>query len=198
MLSSSLRLHCFSFKRAWMDVNCLCYILTEYQGFPHQIVIVLTVSEPLQVLTMDQRSPGSYKTSSPGSSAASSLPLAQKWLIFCTAVMPPSSHHSLLRSQTVMVRSAGSLVYNWSSCWFYPYPHLSLPLSPPCLHLFLFFFLSCLGILVPQLRIKPRPSVVKAQNPNHWTTRKFPFWHLSHWNHSFLDFFPKEWCYNVW
>ena len=32
-----------------------------------QIVIVLTVSEPLQVLTMDQRSPGSYKTSSPSS-----------------------------------------------------------------------------------------------------------------------------------
>lgn len=50
-----------------MDVNCLCYILTELlvSGlfFPPKIVIVLTVSEPLQVLTMDQRSPGSYKTS---------------------------------------------------------------------------------------------------------------------------------------
>ena len=39
-----------------------CY---SYQGFFFfffpQIVIVLTVSEPLQVLTMDQRFPGSYK-----------------------------------------------------------------------------------------------------------------------------------------
>ena len=50
-----------------MDVNCLCYILTMllisglfFFFFP-QIVIVLTVSEPLQVLTMDQRFPGSYK-----------------------------------------------------------------------------------------------------------------------------------------
>ena len=35
------------------------------------------------------------------------------------------------------------------------------------------FFPAC-GILVPQSGIKPRPSAVKAQSPNHWTTRKLP------------------------
>ena len=31
------------------------------------------------------------------------------------------------------------------------------------------------GILVPQLGIiKPESSAVKAQSPNHWTTREFP------------------------
>ena len=28
------------------------------------------------------------------------------------------------------------------------------------------------GIFVPQTRIKPRPSAVKAQSPNHWTARE--------------------------
>ena len=41
------------------------------------------------------------------------------------------------------------------------------------------FFLSCphytvCGILVPQPGIEPKPSVVKAQNSNHWTTRELP------------------------
>ena len=30
------------------------------------------------------------------------------------------------------------------------------------------------GILIPQPGIKPMPSTVKAQSPNHWTARKFP------------------------
>ena len=30
------------------------------------------------------------------------------------------------------------------------------------------------GILVPRPEIKPSPSAVKAQSPNHWTSRKFP------------------------
>ena len=30
------------------------------------------------------------------------------------------------------------------------------------------------GILVPLPGIEPRPSAVKAQSPNHWTTREFP------------------------
>ena len=29
------------------------------------------------------------------------------------------------------------------------------------------------GILFPQLGTEPRPSAVKAQSPNHWTTREF-------------------------
>ena len=40
-----------------------------------------------------------------------------------------------------------------------------------------FFFKPChiaFGILVPQPGIKPKPSAVKVQNPNHWTTREFP------------------------
>ena len=41
---------------------------------------------------------------------------------------------------------------------------------------FLFFWLCCLacGILVPGPGIEPAPSAVKAQSPNHWTTREFP------------------------
>ena len=30
------------------------------------------------------------------------------------------------------------------------------------------------GILVPQPGIKPVPSAMEAQSPNHWTTRDFP------------------------
>ena len=30
------------------------------------------------------------------------------------------------------------------------------------------------GVLVPQPRIKPVPSAVEAQSPNHWTTRRAP------------------------
>ena len=41
----------------------------------------------------------------------------------------------------------------------------------------IFFFpprhVAC-GILVPRPGIEPGPSAVKAQNPNHWTTREFP------------------------
>ena len=29
-------------------------------------------------------------------------------------------------------------------------------------------------ILVPQTRIEPRPTAVKAPSPNHWTAREFP------------------------
>ena len=39
------------------------------------------------------------------------------------------------------------------------------------------FFKPChiaFGILVPQPGIKPEPSAVKVQNPNHWTAREFP------------------------
>ena len=42
---------------------------------------------------------------------------------------------------------------------------------------FLFFFWLCLlafRVLVPQPDIEPGPSVMKAQNPNHWTPREFP------------------------
>ena len=42
---------------------------------------------------------------------------------------------------------------------------------------FFFFFLwphyTVCGILVPGLGIEPRASVLKAQSPNHWTTREF-------------------------
>ena len=44
---------------------------------------------------------------------------------------------------------------------------------------FLFIYLfwphnAACGISVPQPGIEPLPSAVKAQNPNHWTTREFP------------------------
>ena len=42
---------------------------------------------------------------------------------------------------------------------------------------FFFFFgrtHEACGILVPQPGIERRPSAVKAQGPNHWTTREFP------------------------
>ena len=31
------------------------------------------------------------------------------------------------------------------------------------------------GILVPQPGIKPRPVAVRAQSPNQWTAREFPW-----------------------
>ena len=43
---------------------------------------------------------------------------------------------------------------------------------------FIFFFFlphhTACGILVPQPGTEPRSSAVKAQSPNHWTTREFP------------------------
>ena len=33
---------------------------------------------------------------------------------------------------------------------------------------------SVWGLLLPQPEIQPRPLAVRAQNPNHWTTREFP------------------------
>ena len=42
-----------------------------------------------------------------------------------------------------------------------------------CLLCFSFGHVAC-GILVPQPGIELEPPGVKAQNPNHWTTRKFP------------------------
>ena len=42
---------------------------------------------------------------------------------------------------------------------------------------FFFFFKLCrtaCRILVPLPRIKPGPTAVKAQNPNHWSAREFP------------------------
>ena len=30
------------------------------------------------------------------------------------------------------------------------------------------------GFLLPQPRVNPRPSSVKAQSPNHWTAKEFP------------------------
>ena len=43
------------------------------------------------------------------------------------------------------------------------------------------FFWPCLlacRILVPQSGIEPGPRAVKAQSPNHWTTREFPYFAL--------------------
>ena len=48
------------------------------------------------------------------------------------------------------------------------------------LHLFIFIYLyfwprhAAWGISVPRPGIEPRPFTVKAQSPNHWTTREFP------------------------
>ena len=43
------------------------------------------------------------------------------------------------------------------------------------INLFFFFWLHCAacGILVPQPRIEPAPSAVKASSPTHWTAREF-------------------------
>ena len=49
--------------------------------------------------------------------------------------------------------------------------------APPQKNLYVLFkknFLATphgLGILVPQPEMEPMPSAVKAQSPNHWTTR---------------------------
>ena len=61
----------------------------------------------------------------------------------------------------------------------------SLPSEPPGkpylpVFLFIYLFICCAmwdphGIFVPQTRIKPRPSAVKAQSPNHGTVREVPF-----------------------
>ena len=42
-----------------------------------------------------------------------------------------------------------------------------------CVCVWFFGYAAC-GILVPQPGIKPRSSAVRAQSPNHWTTREFP------------------------
>ena len=42
-------------------------------------------------------------------------------------------------------------------------------------HFLVFLALPCAacGILVPQLGIEPRPSALRVQTANHWTTREF-------------------------
>ena len=80
---------------------------------------------------------------------------------------------------------------NIGSCLIWPSPSWTLLSSTvrwggsrllhllrPCLSLFIFIvvWLYCLAyeILVPQPGIEPRPSAVKVQSLNHWTTREFP------------------------
>lgn len=64
MLGSSLRFHYFSLKMAWVDVTAFVTFFQSnlYQSlfFFFLIVIVLTVSELLRVITVDQSSPGPY------------------------------------------------------------------------------------------------------------------------------------------
>ena len=42
---------------------------------------------------------------------------------------------------------------------------------------FLLYFWPCMACrrLVPQLETEPAPLAVRAQSPNHWATREFPF-----------------------
>ena len=60
------------------------------------------------------------------------------------------------------------------------------------LHLIIYFFFGHMarGILVPQPRIKPRPTVMKVRRLYHWTTREFPAVH-------FLCL-TKRCCLHVW
>ena len=48
---------------------------------------------------------------------------------------------------------------------------------PIYLFLFSFFWPYCMACRILALwpGIEPRPSAVKAQSPNHWTTREFPY-----------------------
>ena len=61
-----------------------------------------------------------------------------------------------------------------------------------------FFFLAArkaCGILVPWSGIKPEPSAVKVQSPNHWTTREFPycaFLHRTKWVIDLLLVKPED------
>ena len=43
-----------------------------------------------------------------------------------------------------------------------------------CVWVFWGLHCTACGILVPRSGIEPRPSAVKVQNPNHWTTWEFP------------------------
>ena len=55
--------------------------------------------------------------------------------------------------------------------------------------LLLFGHTAC-GILPPQPGIEPGPSAVKAQNPNHWSTREFPRILIFLSFHFYYPFFP--------
>ena len=45
----------------------------------------------------------------------------------------------------------------------------------PYFYFFTYLYAVPHGIFVPQTQIKPRPSAVKAQSPNHGTAREVPF-----------------------
>ena len=60
----------------------------------------------------------------------------------------------------------------------------SIHLFSLSVHCLFFFFLAAqcaCGILVPQPGIEPRPSAMKAQSPNHWTTGDFPSLSFDAW-----------------
>ena len=55
-------------------------------------------------------------------------------------------------------------------------------LVPSIIHSFFFYFWPCCTacrILVPQSGTEPALSVMKAQSPNQWTVREFPFFNIS-------------------
>ena len=62
------------------------------------------------------------------------------------------------------------------------------PLTSPISRTFHHFFFmwpyhAACGISGPQPRTEPRPLAMKAQSPNHWTTREFQeFFILQNWN----------------
>ena len=89
------------------------------------------------------------------------------------------------RLQTRRLSSCGSQAQLLRGMWDPPRPGLE-PASPALAGRFSttappgkprFVFFAChvaCRILVPRPGIKPRPSAMKAQSPNHWTAREFP------------------------
>ena len=119
--------------------------------------------------------------------------LSQTFKCASTVKLPPEdasspkigkSTSSTLGTSYSSPTSQGPPSFNYTTYFLYLWLSLSLPISIyPCSvfpSFFFFFFFFChspqwlVGILVPWPGIEPATSAVRAQSPNHWTSREFP------------------------
>ena len=98
------------------------------------------------------------------------LPLSPRWLLLWAQ---PNGLQSHLPNPPVSVILSGSpLAFSFIALTA-TYDYIFIV---RLVLLFFFFFWVCAmayGILVPWPGIKPGPSAVRVQSPNHWTSREF-------------------------
>ena len=99
------------------------------------------------------------------------LLIAVKWyfivVLICNSLVIREAEHVFIHLLVICVSSLKTGIFKSFALFLSFWPHWT----------------AC-GMLVPWLGIKPAPSAVRAQSPNHWTAREFP------WSTLLINSFP--------